>query len=64
MSEPSFPHSFVAVFPFFFICNAMNFFIHSLNKFILKKKLLTRCWFSSVGYPYLPCICKYTFKCL
>ena len=33
--ESSFSHSFLAIF--FFISNATNFFIHSLNRFVLKK---------------------------
>ena len=33
----SFFHSFIAVFLFSFVGNTMNFFIHSLNRFVLKK---------------------------
>ena len=40
---------------FSFVSNATNFFIHSLNRFILKKKMLTCCWFSSIRCP----ICNY-----
>ena len=40
---------------FSFISNAMNFLIHSLNRFDFKKKMLMRCWFFSVGCP----ICNY-----
>ena len=32
----------------FFVSNATNSFIHSLNTFVLKRKLLMRCRFSSI----------------
>ena len=37
MSEGFFSHSFITVFLFFFVINAMNLFIHSLKRFVLKK---------------------------
>ena len=37
MSESSFSHSFMVVFPFSFVGNATIFFIYSLNRLFLKK---------------------------
>ena len=37
MSEVSFSHLFIADFSFLFVSNAMNFFIHSLHRSVLKK---------------------------
>ena len=37
MSEASFSHLFIADFSFLFVSNAMNFFIHSLHRSVLKK---------------------------
>ena len=51
-SESSFSDSFIVIFSFFFIYNAMNFFIHSLNRFVFEK-LFTGCWFSSVLCSFL-----------
>ena len=48
--EPSLSHSFLIVFPFFFISNAMNFFIHSLNRFF--KKCLHVAGFLQLGALY------------
>ena len=42
---------------FSFVSNATNFCIHSLGRFILKKKMLMCCWFSLIGCS----ICKYTY---
>ena len=50
MLEALLSHSSIAVFSFFFVRNAMNFFIHSLNNFFLKK-LLVHCWFPSIKCP-------------
>ena len=52
MSESSFFDSFVVIFSFFFVHNAMNFFIHSLNRFVFEK-LFTGCRFSSVLCSFL-----------
>ena len=41
MLESSFFHSFVAGFPFPFISYALSLFIHSVNRFVSKKELLT-----------------------
>ena len=37
----------------FLISNAMNFFIHSLNRFGVEKKMLMRCWISSIKCPIM-----------
>ena len=45
MSESSFYHSFVAVFLFFFVSNAGNFSIYTLNMFTWKKGCLRAAFF-------------------
>ena len=37
MSESLFFHSLIATFSFSFVSNITNFFIHSFNRFVLKK---------------------------
>ena len=57
----SFSHSFVAAFPFSFVSNAKKFFIHSLNRFVLKNGMLVFMYwvpFSLLAYKNIP------FKCL
>ena len=52
MPESSFSHSFRTFFLFHFVSNTTSFFIHSISRFVLKKKLLTRCWFSLIEGPF------------
>ena len=63
MSKASFSHSFIAVFPFSVLSNAMNFFIYSLNRFVLKKAayallfFFNRVPFSFLVYTNMPLKC-------
>ena len=60
ISESLFSQLFIAVLPFSFVGNATNFFIHSLNWFILKKAAYVAGFFQS-GALFVACICKYSF---
>ena len=51
MSESSFSYLLITVFPFSFVSNATTFFIHSLNRFVLKKSCLSG-FLQSIGYPF------------
>ena len=56
VSKKNCPNFLGVIFPFIlgrfsFVNNAMNFFIHYLNRFVFLKVMLTRCWFSSIGCP-------------
>ena len=55
MSESSFFHSFIAVFPFSFVSNKMNFFIYSLSRFA---------GFLQLSALFVSYIYKYTFQTL
>ena len=54
MSKSTFPHSFTAIFPFSFVSDATNFFIHSLNVCF---KIKCLCWllvfFNQVAFLFL-----------
>ena len=61
MSEPSFPHLFIAIFLF---SNTKNFFILSLNRFALKKAAYALLVFSN-WVPFLFLVyANFPFKCL
>ena len=49
-----FPIHSWSFFLFSFVSDATNFFVYSLNRFVLKKSYI----------PVVSCICKYTFKML
>ena len=56
VSKKNCPNFFGVIFPFIlgrfsFVSNAMNFFIHYLNRFVFLKVMLTCCWFSSIECP-------------
>ena len=54
----SFIHSYVS---FSFAINVTNFFIYSLNMFVLKKSCVLFPGFLQLSAICVPSICKYTF---
>ena len=64
MSESSFSHSFIAIFPYSFVSNATNFSINSLNSFVLKKAAyVLLVFFSWVPFLFL-IYANIFYKCL
>ena len=55
---PNFLYRLHIIFPFIpgcfsLISNGKNFFVHSLNRFVLKKKILMHWWFSSMQLSHM-----------